>query len=198
MKCDYCDNEAVVHDTAKEGGKYVAKHLCAEHAADHGIEIQVGPSSATLGTVLKATITTGVPGASQQPKCSECGLTFAEFRRSGVLGCPRCYDTFEPQLGPLMERAHEGGLHHVGKVPRQALERSRKQGGGETESPLGDERVLRRRVEELSRQLKEAVKAEQYERAAEIRDELSQTESLLAERRASAGDPRRGAPEGEL
>ena len=56
------------------------------------------------------------PGESDGgTECSFCGLTFADFRRTGRLGCPHCYETFGDQLPRLLRRIH-GGVKHVGKV----------------------------------------------------------------------------------
>jgi protein arginine kinase activator len=63
-------------------------------------------------------------------------------------------------LVPLLERAHEGGSVHTGKVPANAAEDERKQ----TE-------LLR-----LRGQLKEAVVHEEYERAADLRDRIKNLE----------------------
>jgi len=196
MKCDYCDNEAVVRDTVKEGGQYVAKHFCAEHAAEHGIGVQVSPSPA-VGAIIKATISQG-QGHERSPACSSCGITYAEFRRSGVLGCPECYDAFEPQLGPLLERAHEGGLHHVGKIPRRALASSRGgcAEGADNPGPLGDREALRKRLSELDRQLRQAVRSEQFERAARLRDEISTASSMLSDLEAPQSPSDRSGGEG--
>src|SRR5690606_11035078 len=108
--------------------------------------------------------------------CRACSTTYAEFRQSGLLGCPECYRSFETQLGPLLERAHEGATHHVGKVPIRALTRSRMAAqsgrGPGVEAVLGDAQARAERIKALRRQMEEAIQAEQYERAAELRDEL--------------------------
>ena len=49
--------------------------------------------------------------------CDACGITWAEFRQGGLFGCANDYGVFEKDLTPLLERAHEGATHHVGKVP---------------------------------------------------------------------------------
>ena len=59
-------------------------------------------------------------GAAAKRKCASCGISFGQFRQSGTLGCPDCYDAFEKQLAPLIERAQNGATHHRGKSPRRA------------------------------------------------------------------------------
>ena len=99
-------------------------------------------------------------GAAPACSCEACGLTFAEFRKSGLMGCSACYKAFESQVGPLIERAHEGGTHHIGKIPRRA--------GASVER--------QERITLLRRQLSDAIEAEQYERAADLRDQIRRFE----------------------
>jgi len=91
--------------------------------------------------------------------CEVCGLTFAEFREHGVLGCRHDYDVFEEPLGALLERAHQGG-EHVGKVPRHVGRDQKRQNT-----------ILRLRAE-----LRGAIAAEDYERAASLRDRIKELE----------------------
>ncbi|MEC9372580.1 MAG: hypothetical protein VYC34_02005, partial [Planctomycetota bacterium] len=111
MKCDRCDNEATVHEVSLHKGKKVEKHLCESCAKEDGIAVQTHvPINALLSKFVKSA---GVLGEGEEatPSCPECGMTFGEFRQHGLLGCPHCYEVFEEQLGPLIERAQEGGSH---------------------------------------------------------------------------------------
>lgn len=177
MKCDKCDREATVHELRVVSGKKVEKHLCEECAKQQGIAVSGQmPISQLLSKYILTPETSGkVAGkalASRAPACERCSTTYAEFRQSGLLGCPDCYKAFEPQLGPLLERAHEGGTHHVGKIPRRALRKSQDAPKGGVESVLGTAEERAERLLSLRRQLDEAIRAEHYERAAKLRDEL--------------------------
>ena len=88
--------------------------------------------------------------------CENCGMTHAEFRRHGILGCPGCYQAFEKQLEPLISRAQGGATHHSGHVPDRH--------SGHLDRQLQRSRLLK--------QLNEAIATEQYERAAKIRDSI--------------------------
>ncbi|MCP3915078.1 MAG: hypothetical protein GY711_05950 [bacterium] len=88
-------------------------------------------------------------------RCKACGMTLDELRRNGKLGCAQDYEVFKDYLHELLERMH-GALEHVGRVP----------GIGEGEL----ERI--QRVQELQASLELAVRQEDYEEAASIRDEL--------------------------
>ncbi len=154
MKCDRCDSEATVHEVTVHKGKKVEKHLCEQCARQEGIAVQ---TSAPINALLSKFVTvTGQTQATQKLSCPACSMSYADFRQHGLLGCPECYAAFEEQIGPLLERAQEGGGSHIGKRP------SRSEGAFDRQ----------RMVATLRRQLSEAVAAEQYERAAALRDEL--------------------------
>lgn len=164
-KCDQCDREATVTEVMLKGGQKVERHLCESCARAAGIAVSAGTSLEKLMTTFvlqHQQQAEGAPVSAQSGRtvtnaCKACGLAFAEFRQKGLLGCPECYKSFEPQLGPLIERAHQGAAGHCGKAP----------------SKVALAEVVQQRLTTLRKQLGEAVAAEQYERAAVIRDELS-------------------------
>jgi protein arginine kinase activator len=89
------------------------------------------------------------------PSCPVCGLSFADVRSTGRLGCANCYTAFKRGLLPLLDKIH-GQTEHRGKVPAQAHRRQERQ----------------RQVVELRRRLNEAIQKEAYEDAARLRDEI--------------------------
>lgn len=91
--------------------------------------------------------------------CKSCGMTLEEFRRKGRLGCPECYATFGEQVEELLERVH-GARRHVGRVPGV--------------SPVDVERL--QRLAELKQRLEVAVREEDYEGAANLRDRIRRIE----------------------
>lgn len=160
MKCDLCNKPAVVHEMIVKHGVQKEVHLCEEHAAASGISM---PGQQPINQILTQFVisqsqksTPSSSGAARK-SCPECGLSFAMFRKHGVLGCANCYEAFKAQLSPLIERAQNGGTHHVGKAPQRA--------GTSIDRQLQRQRLIK--------ELDAAVCAEQYERAAKIRDLLS-------------------------
>jgi len=175
VKCDQCDNEATVHEVTVRNGVKIERHLCEQCAAKQGIA--VNPDT-PVAEIIKQFMQTQAAAAQQGVPtpvvrgqvCPACKLTFAEFKQHGLLGCPECYAAFEAQLSPLLERAHEGGVRHTGKTPRRMM-------GGGTKDEASQKRIveLEERAERLRRirdELDNAVKAENYERAAKLRDEM--------------------------
>lgn len=156
MKCDLCDNEATVHEVTIQHGQKIEKHLCEKCAVEAGIAIQTQPSAEALLSQFMVGVAHKQTPKARSPVCQQCGMSYAQFRQHGLLGCPDCYLTFEKQLVQLLERAQEGGTEHFGKTPHRSVGALRHQ----------------RRIMLLRRQLADALEAERYERAAELRDEL--------------------------
>lgn len=137
-------------------GQKVEKHLCDHCAAEEGMAIKSHtPINELLSNFVK--LHSGISTAAKEATCDTCGMTFAEFREHSLVGCAGCYRSFESLLSPLLERAHEGATHHLGKVPRRA-------GAGEHRQA----QLIRMR-----KRLEQAVEAEDYELAARLRDDIS-------------------------
>ena len=105
----------------------------------------------------------GLPKGAEAT-CDGCGITWAEFRQGGLFGCANDYTAFEKDLTPLLQRAHEGATHHIGKVPTRR---------GGTGVPAAKRQVD---VSRLRKELQRAVEAEDYERAAKLRDQIREAE----------------------
>lgn len=180
IKCDRCDNEATVHEVSVRNGMKVERHLCETCAAQHGIEITPG-GTPNVKHLVKALMTqapiAGGPAVQvpmgRLPACLACKLTFADFKQQGMLGCPECYRCFEAFLGPLIERAQEGGVSHCGKAPARLLS------GAPAGSPPPPKPAsattaptVEEQIERLRQELEQAVKREQYEVAAKVRDAI--------------------------
>ncbi len=155
QKCDHCDKPAVVHEVTVKNGVKTEIHLCQEHAQEAGVSM---PTYQPINQLLTQFVISQTDKAKARSRktCPNCGMTFARFRHGGTLGCPDCYEAFEEQLTPLIERAQNGATHHRGKTPRRA--------GVSVDRQLF--------VQQLVKELDQAVAAEQYEQAAQLRDRL--------------------------
>ena len=153
MKCDLCNKPAVVHEVSITGGKKKEVHLCLEHAQAAGVAI---PGQQPINKLLTKFVIGQSPKTSGK-QCPDCGITFAQIKRGNLIGCPECYNAFQDSLGSLIEHAQFGASSHVGRVP------NRKHTPNQFE--------LRSR--KLMKELDAAVTAEQYERAAVLRDRLN-------------------------
>jgi len=155
MPCQICGKAlATIHLTEIENNATNELHVCEKCAEERGFH---GPGSKGKISIVDQflQLAAGTGAEESQVRCRRCGLAFSEFRRIGRLGCSQCYVSFQGQLRPILRKVH-GGVLHAGK------------------SPARDEGRLRRRreVERLQEDLERAVRREEYERAAEIRDRL--------------------------
>lgn len=97
---------------------------------------------------------------SEEKKCPVCGRTYSEFARTGKLGCSECYKTFRAPVSRTLRQIHST-THHTGKIPSRS----------------GSEIKKQRKYEQLKAQLQEAVKAEDYEKAAKLHKEIRAMEN---------------------
>jgi protein arginine kinase activator len=164
MKCESCSKQATVHLTEIKNGKKIEKHLCEACAAQsEGLSTKPHMPINELLTNFVMSHSQGTAKPQESLACPQCGITWAEFRQTGLLGCEHDYQTFEKEMTPLLQRAHDDAAHHVGKVP------TRRGGSGVPIKRTADAAKLRK---ELAR----AVETEDYEKAAKLRDQIRQAE----------------------
>lgn len=148
-----------------EGAVTGSQHVCAACAEQLGIVHQKQPPkfSPELLEGLLGGLKTGKAGTRGQraEACPGCGLSPAEFRAKGRLGCPRCYEVFRTDLMPLLQRIHEAQSHR-GRLPGRTMPLP----------TIAEDRAL----SDLRRRLEEAVRGERYEEAANLRDLLRRAE----------------------
>jgi protein arginine kinase activator len=132
--------------------------LCEDCAKAKGVNDPAGFAMADMMLGLGAAQELEQAVGGLEVKCPRCGFTQVDFKKSGRLGCPECYRTFAEGLAGLLKTMHKG-TRHVGKAP-ESLRASR-----ETAD----------RLKALQKKLAKAVEAEDFELAANLRDEIKQT-----------------------
>lgn len=157
MLCSECGkNEASVHKMTIINGVKTEQHLCAECAAKKNI---MNTDIFSAGDFFKELFQlSGLPKV-EKAVCSNCGMSLAQFEHTGELGCSECYKAFEKDIIPVLTSIH-GNAVHTGEVPAEA----------------GEEVQKRRKIAEIRKEISKAVAEENYERAAELRDELQSIE----------------------
>ncbi len=162
MLCQVCKkSEATIHLTEINDGVRIEMHLCELCATEEDIaaknQIPLNELLSNLLAVQPAD--EELSGDSDQKlACPRCGFTLEQFRKDGVLGCPNDYEVFEKVLLPLIEKTHNGKTRHCGKVLSRA--------------PADTKKLIE--LTTLQQQLDEAVKNEDYELAAKLRDKINQ------------------------
>lgn len=143
MLCDHCQkHEAIIHRIVIINGEKREQHLCAECAQRAGTIVFKLPTFAQLTT--KDT-------PKDEGKTCVCGITFSDFCETGMLGCAQCYQTFESELAPIVTRAQSGRTQQKNR-----------------NMPLS----VDVEIAELQSELDAAVKREEYEQAAILRDRI--------------------------
>lgn len=165
MKCQHCEKPATFHITElTEPSGPTVLHLCEEHArAFLSTEGSMSPASALsslLAKQLKMEKVAEELAIADKKVCPICGITFADFRKGGRLGCAYDYIAFEDDLEPLLVNIH-GALSHTGKIPKNL-----------NGSPERQHRLM-----QLKTEMKDAIEKEDYETAGKLRDRIAAIES---------------------
>lgn len=170
MLCEQCkQREATTHIKRIVNGRAQEFHLCHNCAQESGV--LAGGGFPEFGFHL-SDLFSGFLGSSVQQnaavlaapaRCGFCGSSLHEIVQSGRVGCARCYEAFYDQLEPTLQRIH-GALEHAGKTPLS--------GSPELQARKQKEQTL----SQLREQIAAAVKEENYEEAARLRDEIRRLE----------------------
>lgn len=161
MQCDVCQSkEATVFLTQIVEGKMQKVNLCEACSKEKGVNDPTGFALADLLLGLGA-----AQDLEKNPgvlKCTVCGFTQADFKKTGRLGCSACYGVFSEGLQGMLKNMHKG-TRHTGKTPA-ALQKAREHN---------------ERLRGLQEDLAKAVEAEEYEKAADLRDRIRRIETEL-------------------
>ncbi|WP_419161986.1 UvrB/UvrC motif-containing protein [Candidatus Palauibacter sp.] len=157
MDCENCgERKAKITLTEIEENEMRTVNLCSTCATLKGVSVGSGsPPIADLLAHLGGGAGDTLFEAGGEA-CEYCGTGAAEFRKSGRLGCPQCYVQFDRQLRALLRRVH-GAWQHMGKV---------------YVSTALDTDPAHVRLSTLRRRLERAVEIEDFESAADLRDEI--------------------------
>jgi protein arginine kinase activator len=174
--CGECGQKpATIRYTEMVGGELRAWDLCEDCARARGVGTGLSSIAGPLVNILMGLLE-DVEASAEGPRetgpaCPQCGLTYGEFRSSGRLGCGACYESFADELKPLLRRVH-GSTEHVGRFP----------------SELSDELVSKRELRKLKAELESAIRREDYERAAVLRDRIHAKEADRGGADAAGGE----------
>lgn len=159
MKCEKCGkNEANIHMKNIFNGNIVEYHICDSCAKENNLFGEIG--GICIESILK-----GFTGATEsereaeklkdEKRCPQCSTSYSDFKSGGRLGCDSCYETFREELRTMLEKMNKSSKH-IGKVPSRLKEDVKKR--------LSEDR--------LKREMEAAVKKEDFEHAAELRDKI--------------------------
>lgn len=164
MQCQECGSDtATVHIKRREGEEEISVHLCRACAQKLGWHDPLEDAKFPLAHFISSMMQDMTSGLMRnrdeesQGSCSECGLSFEDFSRTGRLGCGHCYEAFRASMEELLRRIH-GNTRHRGQRPES--------------SPRPRTSAQTTTLRQLKADLDRAIADEDFERAAKIRDEI--------------------------
>ena len=198
MLCERCKiREANIQYTEIANGVRTEHNYCAQCAK----EMDFGPYSAIfegefpLGKLLSGLL--GVPEEESEEEktgqiiCPTCGTSYDDFVKNSRFGCADCYSVFDLLIHDKI-RQLQGNVRHTGKHPKfqkikadpfhltscdqpekgtaDMTPANREEQTLNTDAAVENETQLQ--IRKLEARLREAVRAEEYEIAAECRDQI--------------------------
>lgn len=182
MKCDICKaNEATIHIQEIINNNIKTIHICENCAKMYGFKNDIMDIGFNLFNIFSqlSKEEAGKEQKTQKPVelskkhqniideenkliCPQCNITYDEILETGKFGCGYCYTAFNEQIKPIIRRIH-GTIFHKGKVPIKFKKQIK----------------IVRDLKGLNNRLKSAIKKEEYEKAAILRDKIKQLSAQL-------------------
>lgn len=168
MLCEVCKkNEATIHVTKIVNGVKKEANLCSE-CAGKSEEFNLGSDMDMITPFAFPNILSGLMdyvsktssnNKVKELKCKNCGSSYREFKETGLLGCSECYKHFNQAILSVVKGV-QGNVEHLGKIPKKA----------------GRDLVQKNKILKLKQELQKVITLEEYEKAAEIRDQIREIE----------------------
>ncbi|HHT78240.1 MAG TPA: hypothetical protein GXZ93_00325 [Actinobacteria bacterium] len=182
MICDNCrKNEAFIHFiTFGNNGELQKINLCRECVKDFSFLNDAADDSrkeSPLFNVLAIDLGHLIDGSyrdegqgrnelslnvRENKRCSNCGVSIARVKKSGRLGCPKCYEDFRVELNPFI-KIIQSGIEHKGKIPLNCNKRLK----------------IEKKIKDLKFKLEEQIIIENFEEAARLRDKITNLQKQL-------------------
>ena len=159
MKCDVCGrHEAAAMIALIVNGKRSIRRVCKQCIA----KMKRGDAYAAQMALFSS-----VEPPEQEHFCPMCGTSWSDVLRRGTVGCGACYLAFAEQLEPLLNTLNGMAEHNdeAETVKAEAVE---------TEPPAENDKKTQ--ITRLREEMFTAVNAEEYERAAQLRDQIRSLE----------------------
>lgn len=159
MKCDRCGKQSVYRSTLIVNGVSQTTNLCRECAIKEGV-FSTEPTS-IFEDMFSPFIGFMPFETKEDVVCPVCKTSLRQFKSTGLLGCPNCYDVFSKEIANLVNRIAPHTQHKQDSI---ASLKNSKQSKAE-------------KIEELKQLLKQAVKEERYEDAGKLKKQIQKLEA---------------------
>lgn len=173
MICENCNkNKATVHFVRILNGKKEHLFLCEKCAGEMG-DLAFDNKESNISDLDFHKILNGLVDYLNNEEykaidpieidtCSVCGTKYKEFQETEIIGCKNCVEVFDKEARDIIKKLH-GSLEYKGRVPKKRRE----------------EIFTKKNISALKLELKAAIKREDYENAARVRDEIKKQEGLM-------------------
>ncbi len=180
MLCENCQQrEASVHVKQSHNNQiteYDLCSVCAQEMEQGGYSSFNDIFGGLFNSMFWGPAGFSYPQQRVQPQerlqCPNCGLTESELLKRGFLGCPQCYEVFEEKLNPVFQRVQG----HTSQALPEPLDET---------GTINANEVLPEETADPLAQLREkqqnAIAREDYEKAAQLRDEIKELEKIKSD-----------------
>lgn len=161
MLCSNCmAKDADFHYKYIKNGVSGEVHLCHECARNLGYIKDTEPlfsPTSFLGELLSIPHFVHTP--IETSVCPNCNTSFDYIRRTGFVGCDKCYDTFSKSIDAILSKIQPSTVHK-----------------GKLNGAEGKKIERDNTLKDLKEKLQRAILDENYEEAAVIRDKIKEFE----------------------
>lgn len=166
MLCQNCKSkEANTHVKSVVNGEYQEFMLCSECAKEKGYTNLFADMHSDFSSILGSFFSNALPAKSETTRCPVCMSTYHDIAKTGQVGCAKCYEVFLAELMPSIRRVH-GNTTHCGKAPVNIVK----------DNPSTEEENQTAKVENMKAELEKAIKEQNFEYAAKLRDMINEME----------------------
>lgn len=156
MLCQVCQvKTAEIKISHVLNNKKIEMNLCKKCAEEKGMNNPLMNLPQIFGNIIAELLGEEFLKTKKEKdgvQCPGCGASWGYFQKIGLLGCDICYETYQKDLDVVLRRIH-GSNQHIGSRPKSHRQ-------------IVDEIELKR----IKLELQQAIKSENFEKAAELRD----------------------------
>lgn len=160
MNCDKCGAPSVYHSTLIVNGVSKKTSLCRDCAIKEGV-FNNQPTSLFDDMFSSFADMLGFEQV-ENVVCPVCKTSLREFKSTGKLGCPNCYESFKDEISNIIKKIAPFETHKQETIKTKVVK----------EKPSKEEQIRLLREE-----MKQAVSEERYEDAAKIKKQITKLES---------------------
>ncbi len=161
MLCQSCHqntaNTCIKTTVGNETKEYMLCSACAQKLG-YVMNVENFSFPFNMGNLLAGVLggSSHVPNTNTK-RCPKCNMSYDEISSTGKVGCEKCYETFSKELLPIIERIHGKSMH----VSRR--------NSNDDKNHASD---IHKKILILKDKMQDAIKTQNFEMAAELRDQI--------------------------